>query len=388
MIGLGALARYAGGSLDRDTFMVTTRRYIVSTLVLILASITGVFIFSSRIIIKPVLSIRDTLGKVSNGDLRFTAQVYANDEIGDVAKAFNENVGRQAKSMRIVRENSDALVVSVQQVAASSQEIAAGNQHQANEIQQLLTVVNQNAEMIRHVAESAGTAVKTGEDSMDTARGGGTSVLEAVANMKQIQQTVADLGHSSQQIGEIIKVINEIAEQTNLLALNAAIEAARAGEHGRGFAVVADEVRKLAERSSAATKEIEKLIQGIQEGTGAAVSVVDKGSEVAKKAGEALEAIVEKAKESATKIRSISDASLQQENTSDLMVHSMESIAGIIGETAAGAEETAATAQELSSLAEKMQRLVRRFILDDEDYYRIQQEKKQKAAALDRDNKK
>lgn len=376
-MSIRALAGQIGEGAEA-TITEVRRQLFLAGLFLLVFSTAGVYYFSIRFIIKPVVAIRDTLGKVSNGDLRFQAQVYANDEIGDVAIAFNENVGRQAKSMRIVRENSEALAISVEQVAASSQEIAAGNQNQANEIQEILEVVNRNADMIRQIAESAKAAVKSGDDSMETAHEGGKSVLEAVSAMKEIQQTVAELGKSSQQIGEIIKVINEIAEQTNLLALNAAIEAARAGEHGRGFAVVADEVRKLAERSSEATKEIETLIQGIQEGTKAAIKAVNKGSEVAYKAGEALDGIKESARDSANKIESIFSSSQQQAETSEQMVKTMNSIANITAETAAGAEETAATAQELNGLADKMRRLVLKFIFDDNDYERVQRERRQK----------
>ncbi|MCX5689883.1 MAG: methyl-accepting chemotaxis protein, partial [Planctomycetota bacterium] len=223
-------------------------------------------------------------------------------------------------------------------------------------------------------ADAAGRA----QDSGKAATEGGQVVQETIQGMRAIAEAVTagassvqELGRRGEQIGEIIKVINDIADQTNLLALNAAIEAARAGEHGRGFAVVADEVRKLADRTTNATEEIAQSIQAIQQETQGAVAKMNMGTsqvEVgvgrATKAGESLRAIVSSAEDVALMIRSIAAAAEEQSAAGEQVSRSIQGINSVTSETANGAEQAAQAAADLSAKAESLRGLVSSFRLD------------------------
>jgi len=205
-------------------------------------------------------------------------------------------------------------------------------------------------------------------------------VEDTVAGMKKIAlvvkqsaETVQELGRSSDQIGEIIGVIDDIADQTNLLALNAAIEAARAGEQGRGFAVVADEVRKLAERTTKATKEIAGMIKKIQLDTKGAVSSmeegtkqVDEGIKMADKAGASLHEIVGISQRVTDKVSQIAAASEQQSSASEQISKNVEAISSVTSETAAGVQQVARAAEDLNRLTENLQQLLAKFNLSGE----------------------
>ncbi|MGH9591767.1 MAG: methyl-accepting chemotaxis protein, partial [Bryobacteraceae bacterium] len=209
----------------------------------------------------------------------------------------------------------------------------------------------------------------------ETAREGGRIVEETLSKMRSIANSVGEtatkvqeLGKSSDQIGEIIGVIDDIADQTNLLALNAAIEAARAGEQGRGFAVVADEVRKLAERTSKATKEIASMIKNIQAETKVAVSAmqdgtnqVEMGVESTTQAGSSLHDIIRVSEQVGDMITHIATAATQQSSATEQVNANVEQIAKITQETAAGAQESAKAVHDLSNLALDLQNMVSKF---------------------------
>ncbi|MBS3946684.1 MAG: HAMP domain-containing protein [Dethiobacter sp.] len=353
----------AGGVGQQEFLGTMTRNLLLAGVAILVLSIAGGGAVARKMVSRPLQSLVSVMEQVGTGDLTVSAEVRSKDELGRLAAACNKEFKSLAKAMQIIREASEQLAASAQEIAASAEEIAAGNQSQANEVQNASGIVHEATAAIQQVTNSARKAAKTSAESAELAQVGGKSVMEAIDSMRQIHRTVKELGASSLQIGEIVKVINEIAEQTNLLALNAAIEAARAGEHGKGFAVVADEVRKLAERSGSATKDIEQLILGIQKGTTAAVAVVESGAVVAGKAGQALDTIIEGAREVAAMVGDISIASQQQLEDNSRVVRSVDLVASITEETAAGAQETAAAAQELAGMAEKMQRLTMRFKL-------------------------
>jgi methyl-accepting chemotaxis protein len=235
------------------------------------------------------------------------------------------------------------------------------------------------AASVVEVGAKSATARDRAEASGRSATQGGQVVAETVAGMQSINEAVSassasvtELGKRGEQIGEIIKVINDIADQTNLLALNAAIEAARAGEHGRGFAVVADEVRKLAERTQKATEEVGESIRAIQDETRTAVERMDGGTkqvevgvQKAQAAGESLNMIVNNAKDVAVMIQTIAAAAEQQGSASEQISRSLENINSVTREATSGAAQAAQASSELSSKAEQLRELVSRFKLAD-----------------------
>lgn len=249
-----------------------------------------------------------------------------------------------------------------QQLVHSIDQIAKGAQEQAKSVDETSRSTDKMNEAIEQVAKEAGNlsivAVKTAE----AAQKGEGAVARAIDGMERIKITVfgtaekmKSLGQSSEMIGEIVEVIDEIADQTNLLALNAAIEAARAGEHGRGFAVVADEVRKLAERSQKATKEIGRLISSIQKGIQEGVVAMEagrhdaeEGSRIAVDAGQALQEILDVVKATNSQIRNISSAAEQLAEESVGVVKGISDVAAVIEENTAATEEMAANSSEVS----------------------------------------
>jgi methyl-accepting chemotaxis protein len=225
------------------------------------------------------------------------------------------------------------------------------------------------------VARKSTDACRTAEEAGSQATEGGNVVEKTVVEMKGIADQVTEsarsvnnLGKKSEQIGQIISVINDIADQTNLLALNAAIEAARAGEHGRGFAVVADEVRKLAERTTTATEEVARSIREIQTDTGAAVGCIEEGTkkvqsgvQFATNAGEALRKIVQGSENVRQMVQSIAAAAEEQSAAGEQISKSVEQINAVTRESAEGAQQSSKAAAELSKQAELLERLVGRF---------------------------
>jgi methyl-accepting chemotaxis protein len=234
--------------------------------------------------------------------------------------------------------------------------------------------------IVENSKNASDTAV-TAKQAKEAAEAGGKVVEETVEGMKRIAEvvnmsaeTVKALGKSSDQIGEIIGVIDDIADQTNLLALNAAIEAARAGEQGRGFAVVADEVRKLAERTTKATKEIATMIKQIQADTqGAVVSMeegtkkVGEGIALADKAGVSLKEIVGISQKVTDMVTQIAAASEEQSSASEQISKNVEAISAVTGETAQGTQQIARAAEDLNRLTEELQGLVAKFRLSEDD---------------------
>src|SRR5215471_8755116 len=231
---------------------------------------------------------------------------------------------------------------------------------------------------VMQVSENSNKAAEASRQAAETARHGGSIIDETLAKMRGIAQSVGatarkveELGKSSDQIGRIIGVIDDIADQTNLLALNAAIEAARAGEQGRGFAVVADEVRKLAERTTTATKEIAQMIKSIQDETRLAVGAMEQGTKQVEegvsstaKAGESLQEIIRMSEQVGEMITHIATAATEQSSATEQVNNNMDQIARLVKESAVGAQQAAKACQDLSGLALDLQKMVGEFKLE------------------------
>ncbi|HHY74122.1 MAG TPA: HAMP domain-containing protein [Bacillus bacterium] len=349
----------------RKQVVETGNRIMLITIVIsVLAAIIGVTIavILANKISNPIIEIVNRLKKVASGDLSGDKVIVkSEDEVGQLGDAINDMTSSLRVLIGDVLESANNLAASSEEISASTEQIATGSQTQANHAGQASEMVKEMVNAILAVAKNAEETSNSSEIMVHSAEKGNDVIQDTLIGMNDISEKIADLSGKSVQIGEIVEVIDDIAEQTNLLALNAAIEAARAGEAGKGFAVVADEVRKLAERSSKATKEISELIQSIQANTDASVEAVEIGNEKAKNAGEAFKEIIDLVKIAATKVAEIAAASEEQNAQSHEVLHAVESIAAVAEETAAGVQETAATANDLAKMAESLSQLAAKF---------------------------
>lgn len=325
----------------------------------LLSIISGVVI--SRMLTEPIKDMMKLMGKAEKGDITVESEYHSKDEVGILAQSFNQMMKELRGTIGEISDNAGILAASAQQISASTEEIATGIQQQAESSGVVSEMAKEMSYAVQQVAQNAEQASALSEQANHAANNGKKVVSDTVSGMEIISTKMNELAGKSVQIGEIVEVIDEIAEQTNLLALNAAIEAARAGEAGKGFAVVADEVRKLAERSSKATKEIANLIQSIQSNTEAAVNAVQVGNEKVAHAGRSFEEINLVVRDTTIKVAEIAAASEQQAAQSAEVLRAIENIAAVTEQTSSGTEETASTATELSRMAESLNELTRRF---------------------------
>jgi len=323
-----------------------------------------------------ILRLLDEMGDLADGDLTVQATV-TEDITGAIADSINYAIDALRNLVQAINETTQQVSSAAQQSQATAMHLAEASDHQAQQITGASSAINEMAVSIEAVSSHAGELAEEANRSVDIAVRGNEAVQRTIHGMdsirEQIQETskrIKRLGESSQEIGDIVELINDIAEQTNILALNAAIQAAMAGEAGRGFAVVADEVQRLAERSSDATKQIEALVKGIQSDTKEAVSSMEsstsgvvQGAQLAQNAGQALEQIENVSKHLAELIRNISDSAKQQASAAGNISDTMNVIQEITTQTSAGTNETAASIGNLAELANELRRSVAGFKL-------------------------
>ena len=328
----------------------------------------------ARVLVKEIKAVQLS---IDNADLNTQFNITREDEMGQLQNSFNQFVGSIRNMLIQVSETATSVASASAEISSSTEEMAAGAQEQTTQSEEIARAVEQMAKSIAVNSSNTGEASQTAEQSKKAAEQGGKVVTDTINEMKQIANvvresagTIQNLGKSSDQIGEIIGVIEHIADQTNLLALNAAIEAARAGEQGRGFAVVADEVRKLAEQTTKATKQIAGMIQQIQSDSHGAVSSmanatkqVDGGIVLADRAGDSLHEIVNISQKVTHMVSQIAVANEEQSSTSEQISKNMEAIAAVAQQTASGTQQIARTAEDLNRLTESLQNLVNQFRL-------------------------
>ena len=329
-----------------------------------------------KIVSEPAGLMRKAIEEItSSGNFTRRMEVSSADEIGETASSFNGLMGNLQTAFRQVHEGIAKMAESTHSLSSSAQEVANSSTSQSESAAAMASTVEQVTVSISHVSEGAAEALKLSQESGKLSEQGARIILLAADEMRKIADTVRktsssieELGKQSKQISNIVKVIEEIADQTNLLALNAAIEAARAGEQGRGFAVVADEVRKLAERTSKATHEVTGMIDSIQdasksavEGMNATVTQVDGGVLLARQAGDAINLIQEESVQVLGTISDISSALEEQSKASNEIAVNIEKVAQMSERNSAAAEQTASEAMRLEGLADDMRATVNRF---------------------------
>ena len=360
-------------------------------------------ILLSRAVRRPLKILADGAVLYSQGDLTRTILVSSRDEIGEVGAAMNRMQDHLKSLVLNIRQKSELLAQAAGQLGANADqsadsansvaeaisEVAAGADNQNRTIEKVMSNVAQNAEDVRRMGQQAAGAAESSKAVAHKAEDGEIAAERAVNQMDQIEETVersatvvAKLGTMSQEIGHIVETISDIAGQTNLLALNAAIEAARAGESGRGFSVVAEEVRKLAEQSDQAAQQIATLIGGIQAETENAVAVmaagtreVRTGAEVVRTAGRSFQEINELVAAVSGQVRGISESfgSLAEGNTQILQaMHDLkfigesasqqtQNVSAATQEQSAAMQEIASAGHELTRYAEELQQAVNQF---------------------------
>lgn len=375
---------------------------LISILAFLVGSVIAYLI--GRILSRPIIRVAEAAKQIAEGNLSLPDVVVQNkDEVGEMATLFNQMKGNLRNLIHKVGESSKKVAASSEELYASSEQAAQTANQMASTMQEIATgadiqmksteenkkAMEEGAIALQRIAESASTAAESSIQVLQQAKQGNQIINQTIQQMETINSSVQqsstvmkDLEDSSIKIGHIVEVIGDIASQTNLLALNAAIEAARAGEHGKGFAVVADEVRKLAEQSRQSSEQVGELIKEIQQNTTHSIDVMGRGAKeveagavIVNKAGEAFQQILHSIQQITEQVQEVSAATEEVSASTDQMTASMEQLRlisekismGTQGTTAssqeqlASMEEVAAAADDLSKLAQELQNEIMRF---------------------------
>lgn len=381
-LGIIFIAITGGGTLIWTTFLLyyfqATREQLTSLITVVAPIAVGfgllLLLLVNRLLTKIFQIFLDVISKVADKDLTQQIEFPTNDVFGRMAAAFNKmvedirlTIHQNMQTAQLVASEAsevsaamDQTTVSIEQISAAIQQIVGGTQGQAYQLAETLQVTRELSAAVQQIAANSQAAHGASRNASELAAKGADEVERAVRKMNTIAETVSEsaavvktLNERSEQIGEIVNVITSIADQTNLLALNAAIEAARAGEHGRGFAVVADEVRKLAEGSAKAAQQIGELIKEIQDETARAMNSmvvgsreVEEGVVIASEARTALSEIVDTVNDTVHMVQEISTAAQQQSRGIAQVVQTVDKVNNISQQVSVAIQQVSASTQQ------------------------------------------
>lgn len=353
----------------------STKTMLIGVAIVAIIVAIGINFWVLQSIRNPLVEVLRVMSLVSNGDLRQNVNVHSSDEIGKLSEGFNQLINQLSGMLNEITSSSQQLSAAAEETSAISSESHANINRQKEQTDMMATAMTEMTATVDEVASSAGNTLKEVQKANEEATSGQKVVQENIVTINgladEIQvaaQVVDKLEQYSNNIGAVLDVIRGIADQTNLLALNAAIEAARAGEQGRGFAVVADEVRTLASKTQESTSEIQEMIERLQSGTQEAVKVMKTSTKEAQnsvtetaKAGESLSKITDAVSVINDMSSHIASAADEQSSVSREMHENVLTISQAADQTAQGASENLAASQEMAKLAEHLQTLVGRF---------------------------
>lgn len=347
--------------------------------VALLAVWVVILIWLGRKFMGPLDEVVNSVRAACQGEIGRKVDVNTEDEIGVLASSYNQMLDLIVYLIRQTQESSRRLQGSANDILSATEQAASGAAEQAASISQTTATMEELASTYRQIAENADQVVNMAEASLGSAESGQTAVMNTLSAMEEIKSRtqasagkILALGERSQQIGQVLAIINSIADQTKILALNAAIEAARAGEAGKGFSVVAIEIRKLAESVVESTGEISTIMNEIQAAANELVmsteqelKQVQSGVDLAHLTGQNLDQILEMVEQTTVAAKEISAATQQQKSATDQVVKAMREVAAVAQQTAAGSRQVAGAAEQLSGMARESSQVGSAFTIVD-----------------------